>query len=137
MARTHTFLVLLPLFACGGGNSANRPAADTTSAFSTLTPTTPVDSTLRILVSSDAKAYANGRAVTLPDLDSLLGALALIKGDVWYYRAQREPLRAEQQDSLADSVLTAITRHDLQVRVAKRPDFSDQEGKRRHPSDRP
>ena len=131
MVRPPRFLIVLTLCACAGGKTADRTTADTVIAFTSLTPPAPTDSTLRILVSSDARAYADGRAITLRALDSLLTALKLTNGEVWYYRAPREPPLADQQDSLADSILTAITRHDLPVRIAKRADFSDQEGKHR------
>lgn len=131
MIRSHHVLILLTLCACAGGKTADRAAADTVIAFTSLAAPAPTDSTLRILVSSDASAYADGKATTLRALDSLLTALKLINGEVWYYRAPRDPQLADRQDSLAEAILTAITRHDLPVRIAKRADFSDQEGKHR------
>ncbi|MGH9896769.1 MAG: hypothetical protein ACREA0_33170 [bacterium] len=113
-------LGMLALVACSGGTSTDRPAAE-------------VPSALRIVITSDAKLYADGQAVTLTTLDSLLTALKAANGEVWYYREPRDPILTAQQDSLVNSILAAITRHELSVRVSRRPDFSDQGGKRRRP----
>jgi len=125
MHRFLRVLVILALVGCGGGTSADRPTAEVRSA-------------LRIVVTSDAQLYADGRAVTLASLDSLLTALKTANGEVWYYREPRDPDLSGEQDSLVNSILTAFTRQELSVRVSRRPDFSDQTGKRRRSgADRP
>lgn len=55
-------LGILAVVACVGGSSTDRPTAE-------------APCTLRIVVTVDAKLYADGRAVTLTGLDSLLTAL--------------------------------------------------------------
>ena len=96
---------------------------DTTAAL--LNPT------LHIVITSDAAVYADGRVTSLISLDSQFRTLQGANGEVWLYRQPRDPRTAAQQDSLVDSVLMAITRHALPFRLARRPDFSDQAGKRR------
>jgi len=122
-------LVILILSACGG-SAADRSMVDTTAA--SLNPT------LHIIITADPAVYADGRATSLMGLDSQFSALKGADGEVWLYRETRDPRTTAQQDSLVDSVLMAITRHALPFRMARRPDFSDQAGKRRlQRSDRP
>jgi len=89
--------------------------------------------TLRLVITSDPAVYADGLPTSLIDLDSQFSTLKGANGEVWLYREARDPRTAPQQDSLVDSVLMAITRHALPFRLSRRPDFSDQAGKRRHP----
>jgi hypothetical protein len=117
-------LVILVLFACGGG-TGERSMVDTTAA--SLNPT------LHIVITTDPAVYADGRATSLIGLDSQFSTLKGANGEVWLYREARDPHTAAEQDSLVDSVLMAITRHAVPFRLSRRPDFSDQTGKRRHP----
>lgn len=117
-------LVILILLACGEG-AGDRSMVDTTAA--SLSPT------LHIVITTDPAVYADGRATSLMALDSQFSTLKGANGEVWLYREARDPRTAAQQDSLVDSVLMAITRHALPFRLSRRPDFSDQAGKRRHP----
>jgi hypothetical protein len=138
MNRTLRLLSLLVLAACGGGKPGGQAAADTAAMVSTAPAPTPEDATLRLIITSDPAVYANGHAVTPQGLDSALTALPDSDGEVWLYREVADPHVAAAQDSLADLVLAAITRHDLPLKVSHKPDFSDQTGKHRRPSpDRP
>jgi hypothetical protein len=92
---------------------------------SALPPSGPKDATLRLTITNDPKLYVDGHAVTSHDLDSLLTAIRADTGEVWLFREESDPHLAGQQDSLVDSVLGTITRHDLTVRLSRRPDFSD------------
>jgi hypothetical protein len=131
MRRSLGLLVLCILSACGGGKSAGRPSADTTTMVSSTPPAAALDSTLRIIVTNDPRVYADGRAVTPLGLDSLLTTLRGINGEVWFYRETADPAVAARQDSLVDAVLAAITRLGLPLVVSRKPDFSDQVGKHR------
>lgn len=117
-------LVSLILCACGGG-AGDRAMVDTTAV--SLNPT------LHIVITSDPAVYADGRATSLVGLDSQFSTLKGANGEVWLYREARDPRTTAQQDSLVDSVLMAITRYALPFRLSRRPDFSDQAGKRRPP----
>ncbi|MGH9896455.1 MAG: hypothetical protein ACREA0_31550 [bacterium] len=90
-----------------------------------------LNQTLHLVITSDPAVYADGRATSLISLDSQFSALKVANGEVWLFRQPRDPRTAAQQDSLVDSVLMAITRHALPFRLSRRPDFSDQSGKRR------
>jgi hypothetical protein len=125
MHRTQRFLCFAFLAACSGSKSADHPAADTALMVSAVPPAGPKDATLRITITNDPKVYADGHAATFRDLDSLLTAIRADTGEVWLYREASDPHLAGQQDSLVDSVLGTITRHDLTVRLSRRPDFSD------------
>ena len=128
-------ILLLALAACGGGSSADRATADTMLVVTAAAPLT--DPVLRIILTADPRVYANGHAVTLAGLDSLLTALKDVNGEVWLYREATDPASAGRQDSLADSVLGGIARHELTIRVSRKPDFSDRTEKRRPRPDRP
>ena len=121
----------MTLVACGDGKPQVHATTDTTGFVSSLAPSAPTDSTLRIVITNDATVYVGSRAVSIARLDTLLGALKATNGEVWYYRQPRAPGLTAAQDSLVDSVLSAIQRHELAVRISRRPDFSDQAGKRR------
>jgi hypothetical protein len=123
--------LILILAACGGTKSGGRSTVDTAQVYVSSPSAPPQDVTLRLVITSDPKVYADGHPVTLGVLDSLLTALKTAYGEVWLYREESDPHVAAQQDSLVDAVLGAITRHDLVVRVAKQPDFSDQARKHR------
>ena len=97
------------------------------------TTATSLNATLHVVITSDPAVYADGRATSLIGLDSQFSALKGANGEVWLYREARDPRTTAQQDSLVDSVLMAITRHALPFRLSRRPDFSDQAGKRRSP----
>jgi hypothetical protein len=129
--RIPVLLLLATAAACGGSKSANRSTVDTSQVFVSSPTSAPQDVTLRLVITSDPKVYADGRPVALGVLDSLLTALKTAYGEVWLYREESDPHVAAQQDSLVDAVLGAITRHDLVVRVSHQPDFSDQAGKHR------
>jgi hypothetical protein len=131
MHRLPGLILILLLAACGGTKSADRSAVDTSLVYVSSPSAPPQDVTLRLVITSDPKVYADGHPVTLGVLDSLLTALKTAYGEVWLYREESDPHVAAQQDSLVDAVLGAITRHDLVVRVAKQPDFSDQAGRHR------
>ena len=96
-----------------------------------LSPTTPVDSTLRIVITDQPAVYANARPVSFGVLDSLLTALKAIDGEVWYYRQPIDISRSAQQDSLIDSVLALVRRHVLVFRPSSVADFGDLAGKPR------
>ena len=97
------------------------------------TTAAPLNPTLHIIITSDPAVYADGRVTSLISLDSQFSTLKATNGEVWLYRQARDPRTTAQQDSLVDSVLLAITRHALPFRLSRRPDFSDQAGKRRSP----
>jgi hypothetical protein len=126
--RAYSFLGILILCACGG-DAGDRTMVDTTTA--SLNPT------LHIVITSDPAVYADGRPTSLTGLDSQFSVLKGANGEVWLYREARDPGTTALQDSLVDSVLTAITRHALPFRLSSRPDFSDQAGKRRRPQRTP
>jgi hypothetical protein len=128
-------ILLLTLAACSGGSSADRATTDTMMVVTTAAPA--MDPVLRIILTADPRVYANGHAVPLAGLDSLLAALKDVNGEVWLYREATDPASAGRQDSLADSVLGEIARHELTIRVSRRPDFSDRTQKPRPRPDRP
>jgi hypothetical protein len=131
MRHTRGLPVALALLACSGGKPSDRAAPDTTNMVSEAPAPTAADSTLHVTVSSLGKVFVDGRAVTQRQLDSLLTRLKAMEGEAWYYREPRDPSLTAQQDSAVDSVLAAFTRHDVSVRVAHNPDFSDLAGKHR------
>lgn len=97
------------------------------------TTTAPLNPTLHLVITSDPAVYADGHPTSLIGLDSQFSILKEANGEVWLYREARDPRMTAQQDSLVDSVLLAITRHALPFRLSRRPDFSDQAGRRRPP----
>jgi hypothetical protein len=134
MHRAPGLLSVLVLAACGGGKPGGQAAADTAVLVSAAPAPTPEDATLRLIITSDPAVYANGHAVSPHELDSALAAVPDSDGEVWLYREVADPHVGAAQDSLADLVLAAITRHNLPLKVSRKPDFSDQTGKHRRPS---
>jgi hypothetical protein len=136
MHRTTRCLAVLILAACRGSRSSGSAPVDT-AAFTSVAPSGPVDSTLRIVITDQPQVYANGGLVSLTALDSLLVALKQIDGEVWFYRQQPDIRLAAQQNSLIDSVFTAIRRHELPLRSSRVADFGDLTGKRRRSPEGP
>lgn len=134
MRRTAAVFVLLCFVACRGSRSDGGALVDS-AGFASLTPSTPVDSTLRIIISDQPQVYANGSLVSLARLDSMLATLKAIDGVVWYYRQPIDLHLAAQQDSLVDSVLSAVHRLGLELWPSRTADFGDLAGKRRRPSE--
>jgi len=134
MSRTARLCTILILAACRGSRSSYSAPLDT-AAFTSVAPAGPVDSTLRIVVTDQPQVYANGRLVSLAGLDSLLVALKLIDGEVWFYRQVPDIRLAAQQNSLIDSVFTAVRRRELPLRPSRVADFGDLTGTRRRSSE--
>lgn len=134
MSRATRLCAILVFAACRGSRSSGSTPLDT-AAFTSVAPTGPVDSTLRIVVTDQPQVYANGKPVSLAALDSLLVALKLIDGEVWFFRQQPDIRLAARQDSLIDSVFTAVRRHELPLRPSRVADFGDLTGKRRRSPD--
>lgn len=130
MYRATRCCAILILAACRGSRSSGSAPLDT-AAFTSVAPSGPSDSTLRIVITDQPQVYANGRLVSLAALDSLLVTLKLIDGEVWFYRQQPDIRLAEQQNSLIDSVFAAVRRHALPLRPSRVGDFGDLAGKRR------
>jgi hypothetical protein len=130
MSRATCLCAILILAACRGTRSSGGAPLDT-AAFTSVAPAGPLDSTLRIVITDQPQVYANGRHVTLAALDSLLVALELIEGEVWYFRQQPDIRLAAQQNALIDSVFTAVRRHELPLKPSRVADFGDLSGKRR------
>jgi hypothetical protein len=130
MSRAARLCAILLLATCRGSRSSGSAPLDT-AAFTSDAPAGPLDSTLRIVITDQPQVYANGRPVSLVALDSLLGALKLIDGEVWFYRQQPDIHLAAQQNSLIDSVFTAVRRHELPLTPSRVADFGDLSGKRR------
>lgn len=126
-------MAILVLAACRGRRSDGGASVDT-AGFVSLAPPAPLDSTLRIIVTDQPQVYVDGRLVSLTALDSMLAALELIDGVVWFYQQPAEIHLAARQDSLVDSVLTAVHRHELAIWPSRSADFGDLVGKRRRPS---
>jgi hypothetical protein len=102
-----------------------------TAGFVSLAPSAPLDSTLRIIITDQSQVYVDGRLVSLTALDSMLAALKHIEGVVWFYQQPAEIHLAARQDSLVDSVLTAVHRHELVIWPSRSADFGDLVGRRR------
>ena len=134
MSRTTRLCAILILAACRGSRSSGSAPLDT-AAFTSVAPAGPVDSTLRIVITDQPQVYANGRLVSLAGLDSLLMALKLIDGEVWFYRQEPDIRLAAQQNSLIDSVFIAVRRHELPLRPSRVADFGDLTGTRRRSSE--
>ena len=130
MSRSARLCAILILAACRGSRSSGSAPLDT-AAFTSAAPAGPVDSTLRIVVTDQPQVFANGKPVSLAALDSLLVALKLIDGEVWFFRQQTDIRLAARQDSLIDSVFAAVRRHELPLRPSRVADFGDLTGKRR------
>lgn len=130
MSRATPLYAILILVACRGSRSSGNASLDT-AAFATIAPAGPVDSTLRIVVTDQPQVYANGTPVSLAALDSLLVALKLIDGEVWFYRQEPDIRLAAQQNALIDSVFSAVRRRELPLRPSRVADFGDLTGKRR------
>jgi len=129
MIRYPVLLVLvLSLGSCGRRDSGGGSRVDTSSVFRRLPTPAASARILRIRITRDAKVYADGRAVTLAVLDSLLAALQVFKGGVWYYQEASPRHPAAKQDSVITSVLDALIRHQLPIRLSTKPDFSDSAG---------
>jgi hypothetical protein len=121
---------ILLLAACRGSRSSGGAPLDT-AAFTSVAPSGPLDSTLRIVITDQPRVYANGRQVSLPTLDSLLAALKLIEGEVWFFRQQPDIRLAAQQNALIDSIFTAVRRYELPLQPSRVADFGDLAGKHR------
>lgn len=134
MHRTVGLCTILILAACRGSRSGSETPLDTT-RFTSLAPSAPLDSTLRVVVTDEPQVYANGKVVTLPALDSMLAALKLIEGEVWFFQQRSDIHLAAQQNSLIDSVLAAVQRHQLALRSSHMADFGDLVGKPRRSPD--
>lgn len=134
MSRTTRLCAILILAACRGSRSSGSAPLDT-AAFTSVAPAGPVDSTLRIVVTDQPQVFADGKPVSLAALDSLLVALKLIDGEVWFFRQQPDIRLAARQDSLIDSVFTAVRRHELPLRPSRVADFGDLTGTRRRSSE--
>ena|SRR5213594_1509066 len=117
-------LALLLLASCGG-RSADRATVDTLLVFTAPPPAAPRAPVLRISITRDAKVYADGRAITLTALDSSLRALKGVNGGVWLYQEVRDRRPGSALDSAFKTVASSIARHELPVRFARQPDFSD------------
>lgn len=76
---------------------------------------------LKIAVSADGRVIADGRAVSVDTLPSILRNLAKSKGEVWYYR------EAAQGETHPDAlrVLSVIVDHNLPISLSTKPDYSD------------
>lgn len=134
MSRTTRLCAILILAACRGSRSSGSAPLDT-AAFTSVAPAGPVDSTLRIVVTDQPQVFADGKPVSLAALDSLLVALKLLDGEVWFFRQQPDIRLAARQDSLIDSVFTAVRRHELPLRPSRVADFGDLTGTRRRSSE--
>ncbi|HEY6108949.1 MAG TPA: hypothetical protein VIV56_08605 [Gemmatimonadales bacterium] len=134
MSRTTRLCAILILAACRGSRSSGSAPLDT-AAFTSVAPAGPADSTLRIVVTDQPQVFADGKPVSLAALDSLLVALKLIDGEVWFFRQQPDIRLAARQDSLIDSVFTAVRRHELPLRPSRVADFGDLTGTRRRSSE--
>ena len=128
-------LAVLLLASCGG-RSSDRSTVDTVLVFTAPPPAAPGAPVLRISITRDAKLYADGRPITLTALDSSLRALKGANGGVWLYQEVRDLRRGSALDSAFKTVASSIARHELPVRFARQPDFSDlsaaDAGARRH-----
>ena len=123
--RSVRAILVLSLASCGRRGSGDGSRVDTTIVSTPLPAPAASAPILRISITRDAKVYADGRAVTLPGLDSLFAALKAIKGVVWYYQEASARGPAAKQASVITSVLDAVIRHQLPVRLSSKPDFSD------------
>ena len=76
---------------------------------------------LKIAVRADGRITADGRAVNVDSLVTILRDLAKTKGEVWYYReaAQSEP------HPNALRVLSVIADYSLPISLSTKPDYSD------------
>lgn len=131
MHRAIFLVAILTPAACRGTRSNSGAPLDTTS-FVALSPSAPLDSTIRIVITDQPQVYANGHLVTFATLDSMLAALKAIDGEVWFYRQPSDIHLAAQQDSLLDSVMAAVRRHDLPFTPSRMADFGDLAAKRHH-----
>jgi len=120
----HLVLLMLAvaIASCAKREADGGSRSDTTLTFVASPSPAPA---LRIRITGDAKIYAGDDLVSLAVLDSLLGALDASKGEVWYYREAGDRQPTGKQDTVITSVLNAVIRHRLPVRLSSKPDFSD------------
>ena len=84
---------------------------------------------LRISVFKSGEIRADGGAVSLQDLDSLIASNAQKKGVVWYYREAGQ----ENPSPQAMEVIQLVVKHRRPIRMWSRADFSDAIGRNGKP----
>lgn len=117
------FILVVALASCAKREADGGSRTDTTLVF--VASPSQTGRALRIRITGDAKVYAGDDLVSLAVLDSLLVALKAAEGEVWYYREAGDRQPTGKQDTVITSVLNAIIRHRLPVRLSSKPDFSD------------
>ena len=127
MPRGLVLLVGL-LAACRGQGNAGRSARDTSVVFAAPPANAPV---LRVSITRDGQIAADGRPVSMPMLDSVLGNLKAAQGVVWYYHEAPGRRPSIQEKAATSVVLSLILHHQLPLRLSTQPDFSDVVGRDR------
>lgn len=101
-------MILAALGAAGCGQQAALKQFDT-------------NAVLKVSVLKSGDVFADGRKVTLAELDLLLAGNAQKKGVVWYYREAG----AEEPPPQAGSAIQLVVKHKRPIRMSSKPDFSD------------
>jgi len=114
---------ILLLLGCGRSSSSSQVAVDTTIVFIASPAPTGSGPVLRIVITRDAKVYADGRRVTSQGLDSALSALETRNGAVWYYRAGPEREPTARQDAVISLVLKAVLDHRRPLKLLSHEDL--------------
>jgi len=114
---------ILLLLGCGRSNSSSQVAVDTTIVFIASRAPTGSGPVLRIVITRDAKVYADGRRVTSQGLDSAISALETRNGAVWYYRAGPERVPTARQDAVISLVLKAVLDHRRPLKLLSHEDL--------------
>lgn len=76
---------------------------------------------LRLSVLKSGKILADGRAVSLQELDRLLAANAQRDGIVWYYREAGQ----DEPPPEAMEAIQLVVRYRRPISMSSKPDFSD------------
>jgi hypothetical protein len=100
-------MLLAPAIGCRG-ESRMAKSADTSVA-------------LRLSVLKSGKILADGRAVSLQELDRLLAANAQRDGIVWYYREAGQ----DEPPPEAMEAIQLVVRYRRPISMSSKPDFSD------------
>jgi len=112
MKRSLGILVMAMLLTLGCGQQSKQPQA--------RAPRN-TGAALKVAVLKTGVIQANGKAVTLTELDELLATSKSRNGEVWYYREAAK----EEPPPQATEVIKLVIKHQLPISMSSKPDFSD------------
>lgn len=80
-----------------------------------------LNAVLKVSVLKSGDVLADGRKVTLGELDSLIATNAQRNGVVWYYRENGK----EEPPPQAMQAIKLVVKHKRPISMSSKPDFSD------------